>query len=80
MDRMIEVAELIDRLPLAAPHVEHIGKEVATQCEDQRQCVFRYRIDRVISDIGDRDAMRLAIGLIDTVGAGGGDCDEFQLG
>ena len=77
---MIEIAELVDRLPFAASHIEHIGNEAAAQRKNQRQRMLRHRIVGIIADVRHGDAMRLAIGLVDAVGAGRGDGDQFQLG
>ncbi len=49
-DRVIEIAELIDRLPFAFADVERIGDEVAAQREDERERMFWHRVHRIIAD------------------------------
>ena len=42
--------------------------------------MLRHRIVGIIADVGHGDAVRLAIGLVDAIGAGRSDGDQFQLG
>ena len=79
-DRVGQEAELARLVPHAVPHVLDIGEQVAAEREDQREHMLGHGVEGVVADIDDGDAVRLAIGLVDHVGAGRGDRDQLQLG
>jgi hypothetical protein len=65
-DVVREEAELLGLVPDAVLDVLPVGEQVAPQRQDHRERVLRHRVHRVVADIGDGDAVRLAIGDVDT--------------
>ena len=77
---MIEETELIAFLPAPGAHIVAIGHEIAAQREGEREDMLWNRVEGIVADIRDRYAMRLAIGLVDDIGAGGRDRDQLEIG
>ena len=77
---MVEETELVAFLPAPGAHIVAISEDVAAKREGQREDVFRNRIEGIVADVRDDDAMRLAVGFVDDIRAGGGDRDQFKIG
>ena len=80
VDRIIEIAELVGVAPATMLHRIVIIHQIAAQREQQREHMFGQRVERVIANVGDGDSIGRRIGLVDHVGAGGGDGDQLEAG
>ena len=78
-DRMGQEAELARLVPHPVPRVLDVGEQVAPEREDERDDMLRHGVEGVVADIDDGDAVRLAIGLVDDVGAGRRHRDQLEL-
>jgi hypothetical protein len=76
---VIEKTELLHALPAAALDILPVIQQIPAQCEDQRERVLGNRVDRVVPDVHDRNARRLAVLHVDDVVAGCGHRDELEL-
>jgi len=78
-DVVSEEAELIGFVPNAVLHVLPIGEQIAPQRQDHCESVLGHRMHRVIADIGDGDAVFLAVRNIHDVVAGGRHRDHLEV-
>src|SRR5579875_4128323 len=78
-DGVVEKTELVAFLPAARAHIVAVGEEAAAKRESQREDMLRDRVEGVIADIRNDDAVRLAIGLVHDIGAGRRDSDQFEI-
>src|ERR1017187_744000 len=76
---MAEETELLRLLPQAVQYVVAVGDQVAPQCQDHRERMFGYRVDGVVTDVGHRYAVCIAVGNIDDGVTGRGRGDQPQL-
>ena len=53
---------------------------LAAKRKGQREDMFGNGVEGVVADVGDDDAMRLGVGFVDDIRAGGGDRDQFEIG
>jgi len=79
-DRMVEETELVTLLPAPGAHIVAVSQDIPAKREGQREDMFRNRIEGIIADVRDGDAMRFAIGFVHNIGAGGRDRDQFKIG
>src|SRR5215471_15088626 len=66
-DRMREETELASVLPRTVAHVLTISDQVSSQCKDQREDMFRNRVERVMPNIDHSNSILPAVQLIDNV-------------
>ena len=77
---MVEETELVTLLPAPGAHIVAVSQDIPAKREGQREDMFRNRIEGIIADVRDGDAMRFAIGFVHDIGAGGRDRDQFKIG
>ncbi|SCM76550.1 hypothetical protein KL86PLE_40356 [uncultured Pleomorphomonas sp.] len=80
VDRMVEEAELAGFLPFTLKYVGAERDDGAAEGEHQGEGVLGNRHAGIAADVADGDAMALAVGLIDAVGAGGRDGNQLEVG
>ena len=79
VDGMVEKAELRRFLPFAPDHVLAVADDGPPKGQDQGEGMLGHRMDGVSPDVGDDNAVGLAIVQVDDIGAGGGDGDHLQV-